>query len=80
MRRVIPGKLKIREDLYFSACRAKGALRQEDRAVLLGMPRKSVHRYEKNKVEPKISTARWIASQLDLTVDELWPDQLQDAA
>jgi DNA-binding XRE family transcriptional regulator len=73
-RRVIPDEPPpINQPLYLAACLAKGAITEEDRAHLLGMPRRSVYRYEKNKIVPLLTTARWIASRLDVTIDELWP-------
>ncbi|GAA0495315.1 hypothetical protein Ade02nite_18870 [Paractinoplanes deccanensis] len=74
VRRVIPDEPpKLRKDVYFAACRAKGATTEKDRVRLFGMPRRSVFRYENDEVVPLLSTAQWIASQLDCTVDELWP-------
>lgn len=73
-RRVIPAEPSpINTDLFFAACKAKGAITDEHRARLLGMPRRSVYRYIHGEVEPLLFTARWIASQLDVQVDELWP-------
>jgi DNA-binding XRE family transcriptional regulator len=57
---------------YLEACRAKGATSQEQRAVLFGIPRQAVSRYETGKVEPLVSTAQWIAGRIDLTVEDLW--------
>lgn len=73
-RRVIPeSPTKINEALFFAACQAKGCTSEGDRVNLLGMPRRSVLRVIKSEFEPRLSTARWIASQLDVEVDELWP-------
>jgi hypothetical protein len=73
-RRVIPGTpTKIDEALFFAACERKGCTSEEDRVRLLGMPRRSVLRYVKSEFEPRLHTARWIARQLDVKVDELWP-------
>lgn len=73
-RRAFPDKRPaIRRETYLAACRAKGAVNQEQRAELFGMPAKSVYRYEHNQVDPRVSTAQWIAGRLDLTIDDLWP-------
>ena len=73
-RRVIPDEPpKLNRDLFFAACRAKGCITDEDRARLLGMPRRSVTRYVNNEFGPRLTTARWIAERLEVTVDELWP-------
>lgn len=66
-------KPELRFATYLAACRAKGAIRQEDRAELLGIPRRTLLRYEKNAVEPRTNVMRRIATTLDLTVDDLWP-------
>lgn len=71
---VIRAAPEVNEELFLAALRAKGCLREGDRARLLKMPRRSVNRYLKNEVDPKLSTARWIAHQLGTTVEELWPD------
>jgi DNA-binding XRE family transcriptional regulator len=72
-RRVIGEKPKLRLEKYLDACRAKGATRQEDRAGLFGMPRRTLLRYEWNDIDPRGTVMRHIADTLDLTVDELWP-------
>lgn len=73
-RRAIPDERpRLNKDLFLAACEAKGAVTDEGRAALLGMPRKSVFRYVKNETEPRLTTARWIAEQLGVTVDDLWP-------
>lgn len=64
---------ELSKDLYLAACRAKGAPRQEDRAELLGMPRRSLLRYENSKIEPRVTTMRHIADILGVEVEELWP-------
>ena len=73
VRRVISGRPELSKDVYLDACRAKGATRQEDRAALLGMSRRSLLRYERSSIEPRVSVMRHIATTLDRTVDELWP-------
>lgn len=66
-------KVELSLETYLAACRAKGAPRQEDRAVLFDIPRRTLLRYETNKTEPRGNVMRRIASRLDLTIDELWP-------
>lgn len=73
-RRIIPDEPPhIDLDVYLAACKAKGALTEEDRARLLGMPRRSIYRYEKSTVQPLLTTAQWIAGRINVTVEELWP-------
>ena len=74
VRRVIPDKPpKINEKLFLEACAAKGAVTAEDRARLLGMPRRSLRRYVEGEHTPLLPTAQHIADRLDVTVDALWP-------
>lgn len=63
----------MNQELFIAACRNKGALTASDRARLLGMPRRSLTRYVKGEHTPLLDTARWIAQQLDVKVDDLWP-------
>jgi len=73
-RRAIPGeRYRLNKDVYLAACLAKGATRQEDRATLFGLPRRSLIRYENHQVEPRVTVMRHIAARLDRPVDELWP-------
>lgn len=72
-RRVTSEKPALNLEPYLAACRAKGATRQEDRAALFAMSRRSLLRYEKNHIEPRVTVMRRIASALDLSVDDLWP-------
>lgn len=76
--RVIRAVPSVNEELFLAALRAKGCTREGDRARLLKMPRRSVNRYLKNEVDPKLSTARWIAQRLGVSVEELWPDDRHD--
>jgi DNA-binding XRE family transcriptional regulator len=61
------------EQAFLAALAAKGCTSDADRAALLGMPRRSVYRYIKGEVDPRLQTARRIAQTLDAKVDELWP-------
>ncbi len=63
---------KLNTDLFFAACRAKGAVTDVERAELFGLTRKAVFRYVKGEVTPGLGKAQQIAARLDLTVDELW--------
>ena len=74
-RRVISGQAPhLRKDLYLAACEAKGATRQEDRASLFDMPRRSLLRYELDQLtDPRVVVMRHIARTLDLEIDDLWP-------
>ncbi len=76
-RRIIPSpRQALNLDRYLTACRAKGATTREERARLLHLGRQSVYRYEVGLIEPKVSTAQWIASQLDVPVEALWTEEL----
>jgi transcriptional regulator with XRE-family HTH domain len=72
-RRTTSERPKLSLETYLTACREKGAPRQEDRAALFGMPRRTLLRYELSKVEPRVTVMRHIAARLGLTLDELWP-------
>ncbi len=73
LRRVIPEQRRtLSRETYLAACRAKGAKTQIQRAALFGINRQAVSRYERNKVEPLVSTAQHIARRIDLTVEDLW--------
>lgn len=72
-RRVEGNAPKLDKNRYLTACLAKGARRQEDRAVLLNMPRRSLVRYELCQIEPRVTVMRHIAATLDLEVEDLWP-------
>ena len=71
--RVTPEAPKLNKDVFIAACAAKNALTDQQRADLLGMPRRAILRYIKGDVKPLLTTARRIANELDTSVDELWP-------
>lgn len=66
-------RVPVNRDLFLSACAAKGATTEEDRATLLDTTRKMVFNYKMGLVEPRLYTARRIAARLDVSIDELWP-------
>lgn len=79
-----PQRIAVNTAAWGAAFAAKGCHRDEDRARLLGMTRKSVYRLVRGQVAPLLPTARYIADTLGTDMDALWPKtnsrQLQDAA
>lgn len=72
-RRAIPVQQRaLDHEAYLEACRVKGATNQQQRAQLFGLPHQALSRYERGTVEPLVTTAAWIASRIDLSVEELW--------
>lgn len=76
-KRVTPAEKKptiaVDEEAFSAAFAAKGCTSGDDRARLLGIPRRAVYRYAKGEVSPTLSRARRIAAKLGCDVDELWP-------
>lgn len=66
-------RLPVNSELFVSACAAKGARTEDDRAALLGTTAKMSWNYRSGKVEPRLTTARRIAATLGVSIDELWP-------
>jgi DNA-binding XRE family transcriptional regulator len=71
--RVTSERIKVDRDAFSAAFAAKGCASGDDRARLLEMPRRSVHRYTTGEVKPSLPKAREIAAKLGLDVDDLWP-------
>jgi DNA-binding XRE family transcriptional regulator len=66
-------RFPVNGDLFVTACAAKGARTDEDRATLIGTTPKMTWSYRKGHVEPRLATARRIAAALEVSLDELWP-------
>jgi DNA-binding XRE family transcriptional regulator len=66
-------KVATNESAFLAALAAKGCTSDIERAAFLGMPRRSVYRYIKGEVDPRLHTARRIANRLGAQIDELWP-------
>lgn len=67
------GRVPVNSELFKTACAAKGARTEEDRAALIGTTAKMAYNYRLGHVEPRLTRARRIAAALDVTLDELWP-------
>lgn len=76
-------RVTVNRDLFLSACAAKGATTEKDRAALIGTTPKMTYNYTSGRVEPRLTTARNIATRLGVSVDDLWPTrtgQMRSAA
>ncbi len=67
------GRVTVNGELFKSACAAKGARTEEERAKLIGTTPKMTWNYRTGNVEPGLTRARRIAAALGVEVDELWP-------
>ena len=68
-----PRHTPLNREAFLTACAQRGAATDEERARLLGTSRRHLYGYITGEIEPKLSTARRIATRLDTHVDTLWP-------
>lgn len=59
--------------LFESLCAAKGAVTNEQKAVLAGVDWSTIWRFRAGKLRPRLEVARQMAERLGTTVDELFP-------
>ncbi len=67
--------VRLNRTLFFAACEAhqSKACTDEARAALFGTSRRALTRYLDGESVPLLTTARRIAKELNVSVDDLWP-------